>query len=132
MAKSVFDNKMMLPNDETLENELGPSRQLLSRITDHIESEYGRITPEWKFYGKSTGWILKLQTERKNVMFVKPQKESFIVAITLGERAIKAALDSGLSNCIKEDLKAAKKYVEGRTIQIVVDTDKNVIASLLL
>jgi hypothetical protein len=124
MSKSVFDNKLIVPNDEILKNELGSGRLFFDRITGHIESVYGKITPEWKFYGKSSGWILKLQTDRKNVMFVIPQKGSLIVAITLGEKAIIAALDSGLPNRIKEDFKAAKKYVEGRTIQIVVDTNE--------
>lgn len=31
-----------------------------SLIYDYIKNEYGDVNPEWKFYNKKSGWILKL------------------------------------------------------------------------
>jgi len=60
MAGSIFNSKLVEPDDKMMTYELGETKEYLNRICEFIEKEYGDLIPEWKFYGKKSGWILKL------------------------------------------------------------------------
>jgi hypothetical protein len=82
--------------------------------------------PEWKFYNQKSGWILKMYTKKRNVLFVVPCDKYFRVAFTFGEKASDFVFKSKLPDSIKRNLFEAKKYAEGRTIQIEVKTVRDV------
>jgi len=57
-------------------------------------------------------------------LFVIPCKSYFKTAFTFGERAANVILESKkIPKSIKNDLVNAKKYVEGKTIQIEVKNE---------
>lgn len=108
---------------EMLADDLSDTWSFYGKICEFIESEYGSLRQEWKFYGKKSGWILKLINVKRNVMFVVPLLNYFRVAFTFGEKATELVLKSNLPERIKEDLAEARKYAEGRTIQLEVNNE---------
>ncbi len=122
MSVSVFDSKMVVPDNKMLVYELGESIQYLNLIQSEIQNKFGDLTPEWKHYGAKSGWILKLFSKKRNVLFVIPLQGFFKVAFTFGDKAANNILEGNFPDSKKEELVAAKKFAEGRTIQLEVKT----------
>ena len=123
MAASIYADKFKEPNEQMLKNDLGPSKALLDRISALIGDAYGNYRPEWKFYGKKSGWILKMLSKKRNVLFIIPCKGHFKVAFTFGDKAVALIDKSKLPELIKTSVANARKYVEGRTIQLMVSSE---------
>ena len=133
MSASIYDDKLVEPNERMLLFDLENSIVLLNKIREFIEIEYGNLKPEWKYYNKKSGWILKLFNRKRNVLFVVPCNKYFRTAFTFGDKATDKIFNSELPEMIKKDLFETKKYAEGRTIQIEVrnETDLNNILKLI-
>ena len=130
MSASIYTEKFVEPDDKMLTYDLAESKSFLDKIAEFIESEYGDFRPEWKFYNQKSGWILKMFSKRRNVMFIVPCDNYFRVAFTFGGKASDLIFNSKLPDSLKMDLFEAKKYAEGRTIQIEVKT-KNDLDNIL-
>jgi hypothetical protein len=106
---------------------LAETKGYLDKIAEFIETEYGDFKPEWKFYNKKSVRILKMFTKKRNVLFVVPCDKYFKVAFTFGDKASDLIFNSELPDSIKKNLFKAKKYAEGRTVQVEVKTENNLI-----
>ncbi|WP_185154066.1 DUF3788 family protein [Fulvivirga sp. M361] len=122
MSASIYTEKSVQPDDKMLTHDLADTKVYLDKIAAFIEREYGDFKPEWKFYNKKSGWILKMFTKKRNVLFIVPCPHYFRVAFTLGDKAADLVFNSDLPESIKKGLSEAKKYIEGRTIQTQVNT----------
>lgn len=122
MSASIYSEKLVEPDDKMLTYDLAETKSNLDKIAEFIESEYGDYTPEWKFYNQKSGWILKMFSKKRNVLFIVPCYKYFRVAFTFGDKASDLIFNSKFPESIKKDLFEAKKYAEGRTIQIEVKT----------
>ena len=120
MAASVFDDKAIRPTAQRLTRVLGDSNILWKEIKKHIEAEYGELTEDWKFYGQKSGWILKALKKKRNLFFFIPLKGSFKVSFVFGDKAVAAVEQSDLPQKLITTLKNARKYAEGRGLQIDV------------
>ncbi|MDH5415150.1 MAG: DUF3788 domain-containing protein [Flavobacteriaceae bacterium] len=130
MSASLYDDKDITPNDKMLENDLEDANKYYEAICNFIKDGYGALKPEWKFYNKKSGWILKLFNKKRNVLFIIPLKGYFKVAFTFGQKTAYLVLNSELPEKIKNDLQLTKKYAEGRTFQINVK-NKNDLENIL-
>lgn len=124
MSASIYDDKLIEPTDKMLAHDLKTSKEYLDSISDFIDNEFGNYKPEWKFYNKKSGWILKMFSKKRNLLFIVPLHDYFKVAFTFGDKATDLIFKSNLPEPIKEKLSEAKKYVEGRTIQLEVKNEK--------
>lgn len=127
MSASIFDLKSNPPNEAMLEHELGPAMDWLNQIRNYIESHYGNLSVEWKFYGQKSGWVLKVYQKKRNILFVVPLHETFKVAFTFGDKAIQLIMDGDLPNHIKQELTNAPKHVEGTTIQLHITSKEQTV-----
>jgi hypothetical protein len=125
MATSIFDNKSAQPTGELLAIELGNAKEYLNKIGLFIINEYGDLSPEWKFYGQKSGWILKMLSGKRNLLFIIPLKNHFTVNIVFGDKAVEEVMQSNLPDSIKQELQSAQKYVEGRSVQVDVKTEQD-------
>lgn len=123
MSASIYTEKLVEPDDKMLAIDLAETKKTLDKITEFIESEYGDFKPEWKFYNKKSGWLLKMFTKKRNVLFVVPCDKYFRVVFTFGDKASDLIIKSDLPDSIKKELNEAKKYTEGRSIQIKVKSE---------
>ncbi len=120
MAVSIFGDKTTKPTDRTLVKALGESDRFWKEIKKHLRSEYGELTEEWKFYGQKTGWLLKTLKKKRNLFFFIPLEGSFRLSFVFGDKAVAVAEQSKLPKNLITALKNARKYAEGRGLQIDV------------
>lgn len=125
MSASIYTEKLVEPNNKMLTYDLATTKKYFDEIAAFIESEYGSLNTEWKFYNKKSGWILKMLTGKRNVLFIVPCNNYFRTVFTFGDKATDLIAKSKLPELIKKDLKEAKKYAEGRTIQLDVKTQND-------
>ncbi|MEN8153113.1 MAG: DUF3788 domain-containing protein [Acidobacteriota bacterium] len=123
MEESIFNNKLVEPDDKMVTKELGETKEYLNRICEFIENEYNDLRPEWKFYGKKCGWVLKLFNNERNVLFIVPCTGHFRIALTFGDKAVNSVMISKLPDRIKKEFITARKYIEGRTVQIDIRSE---------
>ena len=117
---SFFNNKQLQPTDEMLASALGETKELLDAIIQFIETEFGESHIEWKYYGTKIGWSLKIFNKKRNIVFVGPEDGYFRVAFAFGEKAYQEIMKSDLPDSIKQQLIAAKVYVEGRPLRLEI------------
>ena len=125
MAASIFPDKQVVPTDDDLARELGGSKILFDRLADFIRQEFPPVTTEWKHYGQKSGWILKLFSGARNLFFVVPCSGYFKLAFTFGDRAVERILADQFPEPLKNELASARKYAEGRTIQLEIETTED-------
>jgi hypothetical protein len=124
MSGSVFNEPLVEPDEKMLISELGTSYSIYKTIKSEIGGFKDGIQPTWKFYGKKNGWLLKLISGKKNVLFVVPQKKYFRISFTFGESVFEEIMNSSISEKLKNEFFQANKYAEGRTIQLSVDNEE--------
>jgi len=126
MSEIIFIDKSTKPNSNTLAEVLGETINLWNEIKKYISDEYGEFIEEWKYYSKNSGWILKLLRKRRNLFFFIPYKDFFRIAFVFGDRAVSEVDKSDLPNDIKKSLLNARKYAEGRGIQLDIKTSEDI------
>ena len=126
MAVSVFDDKPAKPTPQKLARALGESNSLWKQIKKHLKAEYGELTEDWKHYGQKSGWILKTLRKKRNLFFFIPLEGGFKVSFVFGDKAVAAAEQSDLPKDLIKTLKNARKYAEGRGLQIQVKAPADV------
>ena len=88
----------------------------------HVEDNYPVVSGEWKHYGKAARWSYKLLSKKRNLLFLVPMTGCFRLRIVLGEKAVTCVdADDKLPDEIKESVRAATPYTEGRSIDIDVN-----------
>jgi hypothetical protein len=120
MALSVFTDKSKAPGDHDLAEALGEAKQLWDQLKTHVKETYPNIIEDWKHYGKSSGWTMKLLKKKRNLFFSYPGQGHFVVVFVFGDKAVQAVENSSLPQDIINTLKEAKKYAEGRGLQVTV------------
>jgi hypothetical protein len=126
MGLSVFEDKSKLPGESELSGALGETKTLWDQLKNHVKETYGDITEDWKHYGKSSGWTMKLLKKKRNLFFSYPGSGFFTVAFIFGDKAVQAAENSSLPAEIIDRLKQARKYAEGRGLQVAVRTREDI------
>jgi hypothetical protein len=68
MNERMFVDKADKHDERRIQKTLGKSAALWKKIRPHIEDKYGRTDEEWKPYGQSSGWTLKVLLKKRNLM----------------------------------------------------------------
>jgi hypothetical protein len=126
MSNSIFIEKSKKPSRSKLTEALGGSSSFWEDIKSFIEENIGEFIEEWKFYSKKSGWTLKLLRKKRNLFFFIPQKGQFKITFVFGDKAVSAIKKSDLPKGIINDLLNARKYMEGRGLQINVTSPADV------
>ena len=120
MALSAFDDKSRKPRPTELKKTLGRTSGLWDKLKDHLKSEYQPLSQRWTYAGQKWGWSLQLKQKKRTVLYMTPREGFFSAGLVLGERAVKAARESDLSDSALALIDSATKYAEGRGLQIDV------------
>ena len=121
MAASIFGEKAIIPNEETLSSALKGIQVLWDKILD-ISGGKG----EWKFYGKAAGWTFQVKKGKRTLFYMTPKDGWFQMTFVYGERAVEAAQAYELPKSVLDDLLQAKAYVEGRSVAIEVTSHEDI------
>lgn len=126
MGMSVFLDKSKPPMENELSEALGEAKPLWDEMKAYVKEVCPDIIEDWKHYGKNYGWTMKLLKKKRNLFFSAPGNGQFAVAFTFGDKAVEAVENSSLPRDIIDTLKAARKYAEGRVLQIIVNNREDI------
>jgi hypothetical protein len=115
-AKPDFLSLSRPPTTRELTILLGESYAAFLALARRISGD----TREWKRYSKNSPWVLKVSQADRTLFYVTPMAGAFEVTVVLGERATAAALDGRVSKKLHPSIRAARTYVEGRPVRIVI------------
>lgn len=126
MANSYFEDKSSLPDEIALQKALAGSYILWEELKGFIIDNFPKISEEWKHYGAKSGWVKKVYSKKRNLMFFTPRDGYFRVGMVFGDKAVKVILDSGLPQRIIDEISNARKYAEGRGIRIEAKSESDI------
>ena len=126
MSLSIFEDKLKKPEQKEITEVLGSTEHLWNNIIDYIVPNYTGALEEWKYYGKSSGWMLLIKHKKRTILYLIPHNGFFIVLFVFGEKAARDACESNLPHYIIEKIESAKPYVEGRSFQIEVRNEQDI------
>jgi hypothetical protein len=107
------------PKSPELAKQLGRAHGAFRKLS---EGRAGAVA-EWKRYGKTAPWVLKVTEAERTLFYITPGAGEFEVTVVLGERATAAALGGRVRRALHASIRAAKPYVEGRPVRVVVSTE---------
>lgn len=116
----VFTDKAKEPDLQALYAILGNSSELWKEVEQLLTKEPGNIGFQWKFYGKNSGWTLKVLSKKRNLFFLMPREGLINLAFVFGEKAVNEILTSGFPDTLKTLLSEARAYAEGRGLRFEI------------
>jgi hypothetical protein len=125
-APNAFIGKTKEPTDTDLAKALGRTKPLWDGIIAELAAAHGATTHEWKCYSPKSGWALRLMRGKRTIVWLAPREGCFQVAFILGDKAMKAARECGLSAGALKVLDGAPKYPEGTGIRLLIKGPKDI------
>ena len=122
---NAFIGKPNPPTASELKAELGASKALWDELVADLAREY-KLAREWNRYSKKAGWSLRLKRGERNIVYLSPLRGGFRASFALGDKAVQAALASGLPKPIIKLIKEAKRYAEGTAVRIEVNEREDI------
>ncbi|HOY31577.1 MAG TPA: DUF3788 family protein [Bacteroidales bacterium] len=123
MALSIFEDKFVKPTEKMLTEALQDNILWWKEIKDFVIQQYPLAIEEWKHSGNNYGWGFRLKDKKRAIVYLTPADKYFLFSIVFGEKASQDALQSDISEEIKQMIRDARVYAEGRGIQIRVNSD---------
>ena len=125
MTLSVFDDKAAKPDENVLAAVLGKTYSLWGKACASLGREFDPIDREWGFPGKKYGWSLRVKRKKRTILYLTPLEGRFRVAFVFGDRAVAAVEESSVPEGIKEELRNARRYAEGRGLALEIRAAKD-------
>jgi hypothetical protein len=129
MTDNIFIDKAVKPSPTQQATSLGPRSKALDELKRHVGSS---VVEEWKYYGKTLGWTLKLLLGNRNLCFVVACKGYFRIPFVLGDKAVQAARQSRLPLELVQRLVNAKRHAEGRGIRLEIKSHRALEHAMIL
>jgi hypothetical protein len=123
MTQNLFLDKNSPPTPSLVAEALGPRARYLDELKGHVP---GPLAEDWKYYGKTIGWTLKLLLGQRNLCFVVVCKGYFAVSFVFGDKAVRLVEQSRLPPEVVQELVNARRYAEGRGIRLEVKSRRAV------
>jgi hypothetical protein len=120
MEISIFPDKDHKPAICDLKASLGTCYLLWAAIRDCVFEKYPAAIEDWSYPGKKYGWSFRIKDKKRTIVYLLPRDNYFKVAMVFGQKATDLVLGSNISDEIKDELKNARVYAEGRGIRIDV------------
>lgn len=126
-------SQLATPSQAELATALGSASRLWSDLLCAIEAAHAPLSQVWKPSKSGFGRMCLLQRGKRTLLYLTPDRDCVWVAIVLGERACQLAQGSDLPDDIKQLLREARPYAEGRGIRFPVASTRAFpsVASLL-
>jgi len=116
---NAFIGRKEQPAEREVHEVLGKSAGLWNELLAWFV-EQGVTGKEWKSISPKYGWSVRLSVKKRNIVHLSPCEGCFRVVLILGDRAVKASLESSLPARLKEEIRGARRYAEGTGIRLLV------------
>ena len=117
---NVFAGQTEQPTESQLVARLGDTHELWQHLVSDLEHELAIDTAEWHTSSVNLGWPLRLQTKKRNIVYLGPCERCFLASFVLGDKAITAARKGDLGSHVLGIIPEAKRYPEGTAVRIEV------------
>jgi len=124
---NAFVGKAKKPTDDELTDALGPARVLWDQLVGGLAQEHGVDVQEWNSYSPKAGWAMRLKHKDRNIVYLSPSKGCFMASFALGDKAVKAARQSGVPERVLKMIDEAKRYAEGTAVRLHVQNSKDIV-----
>jgi len=121
---NAFIGKKNKPTPTELREALGQAKELWDQILSDLHDDCPKL--EWSSYSLKAGWALKLKRKDRTILYMGPLKDGFRVTFVLGEKAIRAAGEAGLSKELLALIAESPKYPEGTGVRFEPTTASDV------
>ena len=108
MAKSIYLDKGIQPNELMLTVTLGEQKLSWDDMLRHITEVYAVVSCEWKYYGIAWGWSFVVKSKAKTLCYLIPSDGLFYVAIIFNDKGRAIAADAEFSEQVKHAVEASK------------------------
>jgi hypothetical protein len=125
MSIGIFTDKENCPDDEQILEVLGRKKTAWIEFTGFIRENYSK-QEDMRFYGKNYGWALRFRKNGKAFISFYPKEKSFVVQLILKSPCAETALNSSINDEIKNIIKNANPYSEGRWLFIPIKSAKDI------
>lgn len=118
--QSIFTDKKKEPGEADLEKALGATCKFWKELETYTHKAYPGATGAWHYSGDKYGWSFRISDKKRVLVYLLPRDAFFKVALVFGQKATDEVLAGDIPDVIKNELKGAKAYAEGRGIRIDV------------
>ncbi len=118
LPANAFIGRTEPPTDADLGDVLGSTKPVWDRLITDLASQQDVATHEWHCYSVKAGWSLRLKRGKRTILWVAPCNGCFRVAFILGDKAIAAARQSGVTARVLRMIEQGEKYPEGTGIRL--------------
>jgi Protein of unknown function (DUF3788) len=125
LVPNAFIGRAERPTDADLAGALGATKPLWDGLIADMADRHDVAMQEWKRSSHKTGWALLLKRAKRTILWMAPCEGSFRVSFILGERAVLAARQSGLSARLRKIIDEAPKYPEGTGVRLQIKGPKD-------
>lgn len=119
------------PTEAELSLVLGKSQRLWQDLGSDLRRGLG-LAEQWGSSSIKAGWSLRLQSKKRNIVYLAPGQGSFLASFALGDKAMAAARKSKLPARVLKIIAEAKRYAEGTAVRVEVQKAEDVDAVKLL
>lgn len=120
--ESIFKDKNKMPGDDDLNQALGETSELWFDLKKYVYQKYPKAKDLWSY--SKAGWSYRINDKKRAVIYLLPRDQFFKAAFVFGQKATDKILESNISEDIKNALREAKVYAEGRGIRIDVKNNE--------
>lgn len=115
---NAFAGKLKPPTEKELTLALGAAKPLWERLLAELADELKLSEQEWNTSSPKLGWSLRVKKGERIIVYLAPLEGCFRASFALGEKAVRAALASGLPAPVVANIKSARKYAEGTAVRV--------------
>ena len=115
---SIFLDKSVEPTDEALKIGIHSTFPIWKEIENYLVEICPVAQSKWHYTSAKLGWSYRIIDSKRVLVYLLPRDQFFKVALVFGQKATDLIMESSISDAIKNELKAAKIYAEGRGIRI--------------
>ena len=122
---NAFIGKTLQPSSEEVDANLGPTATVWKQLVDWLAADQGVAEQEWKSVSPKYGWALRIKLKKRTIIYLSPCAGCFQASFVLGDRAVAAARQAGLSKDVLKLLNEAPHYAEGTGLRLLVKGTKD-------
>jgi len=126
MTPNAFIGKTDRPTDADLDKALGPAKPVWDGLIADLAAQHDVAIQEWKCYSPKAGWSLRLKRGKRTIVWLGPCEGCFRVMFILGDKALLAARQSGLSARALRVLDQAERFPEGTGVRLLIKGPKDI------
>lgn len=123
---NAFIGRTEAPTDDDLQTALGPAKKVWDALIADLAAQHEITIHQWKSYSAKSGWSLRLLRKKRTIVWFSPCAGYLQVMFILGDKALQAARESGLSASALQTLDQAPKYPEGTGVRLVIKGSKDI------